>query len=94
VGDAERKGGEVGHKPDVHKRKIVAFCESVWKSDYLVLRLSCPQTSESQNMLRFGYFYALYDPDVRGGGGVSSKRTMLDKGGGHKSQFWSDVFDG
>jgi len=40
--------------------------------------------------------YAWYDTDVHDrGGGVSSKWTKLDKGGGvQKVNVWSDVFDG
>jgi len=50
-----------------------------------------PLPSGSQNILRFGHLCAL-----RSGhsltGGLSSKRSMLDRGG--EVTFWSDVFDG
>jgi len=62
-----------------------------WLKQWLVLHEKlAPAEVPNANV---SSLYARYGPDVRDGGGVSAKRTMLDRGG-PKSKFLSDVFDG
>jgi len=62
---------------------IFGVSESVLKSDTLSTDIRYSKIFCDSDA------YERYDPDVRerGRGGVSSKRTMLDKGGGPTSNF-------